>query len=281
VKNKILYLAFFGIVTVFFLYYFFPKEQIENYLDYQVFRIDPDLRLAVGDLRLSIPPYAGIDDAIVSYRRQPVVRISSARVRPGLGAILKRGTLAAFKGHAHKGRFDGEIIRGDMTAARVDLSDIEIDDIDGMQSIPGVSLSGRMTGRIILSEEDARPGPGRIDLTVSDCTVALARALFDIKMIRFDQIELKLDLKGPAVRIRRLEMKGPQMNATFEGQVELQSPFNSSRLKLTGKIQPHAEFMVRLKKKIPEPLWPSKQLLRSGVPITISGTIAKPAFGLK
>jgi len=281
VKNKILYLAFFGIVTVFFLYYFFPKEQIENYLDYQVFRIDPDLRLAVGDLRLSIPPYARISDAIVSYRQQPVVRISLARVRPGLGAVLKRGTLAAFKGHAHKGRFDGKIIRGDMTAARIDLSDIEIDDIDGMQSIPGVSLSGRMTGRIILSEEDARPGPGRIDLTVSDCTVALARALFDIKMIRFDQIELKLDLKGPAVRIRRLEMKGPQMNATFEGQVELQSPFNSSRLKLTGKIQPHAEFMVRLKKKIPEPLWPSKQLLRSGVPITISGTIAKPAFGLK
>ncbi len=285
-KKRIFYIIFFGIATIFFLYYLFPKEKIENYIDYQVYQIDPDFRLTLGDLRLVFPPYVMVSDTIVYYKKQPVINISSFRVRPGLAAIFNHGTLAVFKGSAHQGRFNGKIIRGNASAessttVKIDLTGIELDDINGLRSIPELNFSGQVRGNVHYTSDPTQSDQGGGDLVISDCTFQLANAIFDIKIVRFNRIEIKLDIEDRTVSIRRLEMTGPQINAIFDGQIELRRPFNNSQLNLSGKIRPHAEFMARLKKKIPAPLWPSKQLLKSGLPVSVTGTVRKPAVGLK
>ncbi len=285
-KKRIFYIIFFGTATIFFLYYLFPKEKIENYIDYQVFRIDPDLRLTIGDLRLYFPPFVKVSDTTVYYQQQPFLNISSVQIRPGLAAIFNHGAMAVFKGSAHKGRFNGTIIRGNTptessTSVNIKLAGIELDDINGLRSIAGLSFSGQVKGNVHFVSDHTQSDQGAVDLIISDCTFQMANALFGVNMVRFNRIEMKLDIGDGVVSIRRFEMTGPQVNAIFEGQVQLRRPFNNSQLDLSGKIRPHAEFMARLKKKIPAPLWPSKQLLKSGLPVSVTGTVKKPALGLK
>jgi len=247
VKKRIFYILFFGGATVFFLYYLFPKDNIEDYIGYQVFRVDPNLRLTIGDLGLHFPPYAKARDTNIYYQQQPLLSVSSARIRPGLATLFNRGTMAVFNGRAHKGRFNGKITRGDASdrrsiAVSIDLAGIELDDISGLKSISGLSLSGQVAGNVHFIDDRPRPDQGSVDLVFTDCTFQLAKAIFDIKTVRFNRIEMKLDIQDKTVSIRRLEMTGPQVNATFDGHIELRKPVIISRLNLIGKVRLHAEF---------------------------------------
>lgn len=246
-KKRIFYILFFGGATVFFLYYLFPKDNIEDYIGYQVFRVDPNLRLTIGDLGLHFPPYAKARDTNIYYQQQPLLSVSSARIRPGLATLFNRGTMAVFNGRAHKGRFNGKITRGDASdrrsiAVSIDLAGIELDDISGLKSISGLSLSGQVAGNVHFIDDRPRPDQGSVDLVFTDCTFQLAKAIFDIKTVRFNRIEMKLDIQDKTVSIRRLEMTGPQVNATFDGHIELRKPVIISRLNLIGKVRLHAEF---------------------------------------
>jgi len=286
VKKIIFYTLFSVLVTVFFLFFLFPKEKIEKYIDYQVFRVNPDLRLTIGDLGLYYPPYVKIKNTTLYYQQQSLFNVSSARIRPGLAVVKGRGTMAVFNGRAHHGRFSGKILSGGASAKsptiiRIDLAGIELDGINGLKSVSGVSIAGKAEGSLRFASRPSQPGQGMLDLVFSECTIQLANALFDVKTVRFTKIELKADILGNTAGIRLLKLTGPQVNATFEGEVALRSPMKESRLNITGKIRLQAEFMARLKKKIPAPLWPGKQLLNTGIPVSVSGTVGNPLVGLK
>ena len=285
-KKRILYVIFAGIATVFFLYYLFPKETLEDYIDYQVYRLDPDFRLTIGDLRVYYPPYVKVSDFTVYYQQEPILTVSSARVRPGLAAFFDNGTIIAFSGYVHEGRFSGRINREGnspkgLTTVDVDLDGIQLEDINGLRSISGLSLSGRVTGKVVHINENTQPDQGKADLVFSDCTFQLADAPLGIKIIRFNRIEMGLILQDRTLKVHRLEMTGSQINARFDGTVAINSPFNRSRLNLTGKVRLHAEFMAGLKKKIPAPLWPDKQTLKNGLPVSVSGTVQAPRLAIK
>ncbi len=285
--KKILYITFAGIVAAFFLYYLFPKEALEDYIDYQVYRLDPDFRLTINDLGLYYPPYVKLSDLTVYHLQSPIMTVSSARVRPGWAALFNNGTILAFDGYIQKGRFNGRLSREDgsspkgLTTVDVDLNGIQLEDIDGLRLISGLSLAGRVTGNVAHVNENERPGQGKADLVFSDCTFQLANAPFGIKVIRFNQIEMGLALQGRMLTVHRLEMTGSQINARFDGTVAISRPFIRSRLNLTGKVRLHAEFMSGLKKKIPAPLWPDKQTLKNGLPVSVSGTVLNPRLDIK
>lgn len=285
-KKRILYVIFAGIATAFFLYYLFPKETLEDYIDYQVYRLDPDFRLTIGDLRLYYPPYVKVSDFTVYHQQEPILTVSSARVRPGLAAFFDNGTIVAFNGYVHEGRFSGRINREGnsakgLTTVDINLDAIQLEDINGLRLISGLRLSGRVTGKAVYINENARPDQGKADLVFSDCTFQLADAPFGIKIIRFNRIEMGLILQDRTLKVLRLEMTGSQINARFDGTVAINSPFNQSRLNLTGKVRLHAEFMAGLKKKIPAPLWPDKQTFKNGLPVTISGTVQSSRLDIK
>ena len=285
-KKRILYVIFAGIATAFFLYYLFPKETLEDYIDYQVYRLDPDFRLTIGDLRLYYPPYVKVNDLTVYHQQEPILTVSSARVRPGLATFLDNGTIIAFNGYVHEGRFSGRINREDnsprkLTTVDVDLDGIQLEEINGLRSISGLSLSGRVTGKVVHINENTRPDHGKADLVFSDCTFQLTDAPLGIKIIRFNRIEMGLILQDRTLKMHHLEMTGPQINARFDGTVIINSPINRSRLNLTGKVRLHAEFMAGLKKKIPAPLWPDKRTLKNGLPLSVSGTIQSPRLAIK
>ena len=285
-KKGILYAVFSTIAVVFFLYYLFPRKALEDYIDYQVYRLNPDFRLTIGDLGLYYPPYVKVGDLTVHHLQKPILTVSSARVRPGLATFLNSGTIVAFNGYIHKGRFSGTINReGNFpkgsTALDVDLDGIQLEDVNGLRLVSGLSFSGRVAGNIVHINENTKPDQGKADLVFSDCTIQLADKPFGINIMRFSRIEMDLNLQDQTLKVHRLEMTGTQINARFDGTVAVNSPLKRSQLNLTGKVQLHAEFMAGLKKKIPAPLWPDKQTFKNGLPISIAGTIQSPQLDIK
>lgn len=285
-KKRLSYIFFGIVVAVFFLYYLFPKETVKDYFDFQVYRHNPDFRLSMDDLRLSYPPYITVSDVTLYHLQKPIITVPSARIRPGWATIFDQGTITAFKGTIHEGRFSGRIAReGDEAkasiAAMVDLDGIQLEDIDGLRLIPKVSLSGRVTGNVRHQNDGPSFGQGQAELTFSDCLFQLADAPLDIKSLSFSRIELELVIQDRKLSVKRLEMTGTQLNARFDGEVALTYPLNRSRLNLKGTVQLHAEFMAGLKKKIPAPLWPNKQSPQNGLPISISGTVQNPRLGIR
>ena len=126
-----------------------------------------------------------------------------------------------------------------LTTLEVDLDGIQLEDINGLRSIPGLSLSGRVAGKVVHINEDTKPDQGRADLVFSDCTFQLADKPFGVNIMRFNRIEMGLTLQDQTVKVHRLEMTGTQLNAHFDGTVAIISPFNRTRLNLTGKVQLH------------------------------------------
>lgn len=285
-KKTVSYVIFAGICTAFFLFYLFPKETLIDYVEYQIYRLDPSFRLTIGDLQPYYPPYVKGSDVAVYYQQAPVLTVSSALVRPGLATFFSNGTIVTFKGQINEGRFNGHVKReGGFKAAQItvdmDLDRIQLEDINGLRSISGVSLAGQIAGKVTHSNGKSKPRQGKADLILSDCTFQLADSYFGIKGVRFSRIELGLTLQDRTLSLDRIDMTGSQINARFNGTVAIQSPYNRSQLKLKGKIRPHAEFLARLKKEIPAPLWPDKQTLNKGLPITISGTVKRPQLAMK
>lgn len=286
VKKTILYIIVAVIATTGFLYFLFPKEALEDYIDYQIYQLNPDFSLSFGALQLYYPPYVKVSDAIMYHLQKPVVTVSSAKIRLGRAIFLKNGTIVAFKGGIREGRFWGNIgHKGDSAQGarsfEINLDGIQLEEIDGIRNIPNLSVSGRVDGNIIHVDKNAEPDQGQIDLIFKDCTFQLANAPFDIKNLRFNRIDMGLIIVGQTLKINRLEMTGTQVNARFDGQVDLKHPIQRTELNLKGNVRLHAEFMALLKKKIPAPLWPNKKSFKNGLPITVSGTVDNPRLGMR
>lgn len=285
-KKTSLFIIVAVIAATFFLYYLFPKEALEDYIDNQIYRLNPDFRVAFDDLGLYYPPYVKVSDGTVYHLQKPVLAVSSARIRPGRAIFFDSGTIVAFKGHVRDGRFRGKIKRnGDSSKGersfQLNLNGIKLEDIDGIRAIPNVSIAGNVEGKIVHVTKSQTPDRGQIDLIFSDCTVHLAKAPFDIKSLRFSRIDMGLTIAGHTLKINRLEMTGAQVNARFEGQVNVKRPIQRTGLQLKGNVRLQAEFMAQLKKKIPAPLWPNKKSLKNGLPITVSGTFDNPRLGMR
>lgn len=285
-KKISIYLIVGIIAAVFFIYYLFPKKAVEAYIDYQIHRINPELRMAFNDLRLYYPPYLKVTDASVYHLQKPVVTISSVKIRPGKAVLLKEGTIVAFTGFIRDGQFQGKIRDGgnstnSTTSIKINLDGILLEDIDGIRTMPKVRLSGQVQGKIVYEDKRDEPDEGQADLIFTDCKIQLTDALFDIKNLLFSRIEMILSLKGATVKIKRLEMTGSQADAQFNGQMNLKQPINRTGLNIKGNVRLHAEFMARLKQNIPAPLWPNKNILQRGLPVTVSGTIDNPQLGMR
>ena len=261
---------------------------MEAYVDYQIHRLNPELRMAFDDLRLHYPPYLKMTDATVYHLQKPVVTISSAKIRPGGALFFNEGTIVAFQGSIQEGRFKGKLHRNgddgsnkETTQFEIELDGILLEDLDGIRNLPNIGLTGQVRGKIFHVDKMEELDQGQVDLIFTDCLAELEDVPFNIKRLRFSRIDLGLVVNGSIVEIKRLEMTGSQADAQFNGQLNIKQPINQTRLNIKGNVRLHAEFMTRLKKEIPAPLWPSKNTIKSGIPITVSGTMDNPRFGMR
>lgn len=282
-KNKaVLAYVLYGILlTVCFLYFFFPAEAFKDYLKTAVSREYPELELSVGGARPCLPFGVKFSQTELTLKENPVARIfisKSLKIRPAIGSFLRGNPGYVFHCNAYGGRLNGDFRfakdrSGPLFSASVKLRDIHLDDLQYLPSLLGQNASGILGG--VITYRGLTDGTGEAHLKISDGNVVLQEPFFNLEVINFNELMVKLALKQRTLEVSHAKMKGPEIQGTLIGTIGLKKDFLKSILNLKGTIEilsalfQSSENESDVARFLKEPV---------KIPFRVRGTIQKPNF---
>jgi len=123
-------------------------------------------------------------------------------------------------------------------------------------------------------------GTGRVQLT--DVTVAVDDPIFPVKKLSFASVIAEVEVTGATLAIKRIHVDGNEVDAELRGTLMLSTPLESSRINISGTVNPDAGFVKELTDRIPLAMLVDPKLLKQGrIPLRISGTLGDPRVSLK
>jgi type II secretion system protein N len=271
--------------VVFFLYYLFPSDVVENYVQVRAEHSNPPLLLSIE--RITPWPLLGLRSAKteVSLKNKPqliLFRAENISLKPGLWSFIKRKPKYSIDINAYGGEIRGDIIfkRINMEGpfyAEIDINRIRVGNHEHMKDFVGRKIDGTLSGKIYYSGQQNRliSGSGEATLKLSEGTVELLVPLLSLNAIEFDEAVVELILKSRKIRVTRLELEGPQLKSSITGTISLRKQLAMSSLNLRGTIEPFAAMVKNVSglgilKNL-------QQRLRRGViSFTIRGTLNQP-----
>jgi hypothetical protein len=109
--------------------------------------------------------------------------------------------------------------------------------------------------------------------------------LWVISSFQFKQIQADIGWQGEKLDIISLTAEGAQMDASLSGEIQVKTPFENSRLQITGVVHLKPETLIRLKASFLGGSIPNQKTDGSGQnifwPFQIAGTLEAPLFSLK
>jgi len=102
-----------------------------------------------------------------------------------------------------------------------------------------------------------------------------------IHSFQFKQIQTDVGWQGEYLDITSFTAEGAQMDASLSGGIQVKTPFENSRIQITGVVRLKPEALARLKASFLGGGIPDQKTDGSGIPFQISGTLESPLFSLK
>ncbi len=271
-KRWLGYILFSLGAVVLFLYLLFPAKSVKDYIAYQMRRIDPQLTLTAKDPLLRLPPGIKLQDADIRFDKKPLIRLESLSLFPRILTLFTSQRTFRFRGRAYQGETTGDLflakdgkwrIKGTGSGFQAELTPAVAWTSQG-------SLSGTVAGKYEFSVVQ-----GTLSATISNGAFTLTEPLLEIKSIDFTQLTLDAEIEQSRMKIKKVQITGPEINGDLAGQVMLRRPLNDSILDISGLIKPHPLFLAELRKKLP-PGFLSDQIVKKGITFKIGGTVKEP-----
>jgi type II secretion system protein N len=289
-KNKKLlgYTLYVVFVTLALLYFLFPAQALEEFVDNSVSRIDPELGFKAEKIKPWIPFGFLIDSGRIFMRNTgspPIFKADSLYIGPHILRLV-RGDYALdlsatayhgdIKGTLHYQDKDGPALAGELTFKDLDFADYKF-----LAEKLKHTLTGSFSGNMVYAREPGDAvGNGKADMRLTDGRLQFQTPVFGIDAVDLQNIELELELRNGEITIARGELAGPEVKASMTGSIQLQPDINGSRLNLKGTLEPLAEFYKNYP-EIRELLKSMKKRVRRGqYSFAITGTLGKPRFKL-
>lgn len=106
-----------------------------------------------------------------------------------------------------------------------------------------------------------------------------------VSSFQFKQIQADIGWQGEKLDITSLTAEGVQMDGSLSGGIQVKTPFEKSRLQISGVVHLKPEFLTRLKASFLGGSIPNQKTDGSGQniywPFQITGTLEAPLFSLK
>ncbi|RLC30056.1 MAG: type II secretion system protein GspN [Deltaproteobacteria bacterium] len=286
-KNKkiFFYTAYIAAVTCILLYYLFPSDMIKETLAHKVSQANPDFSVITGQASPVLPPGLKLQDVTVKRFDQAIVDISEIRIKPVLLSFFKPETIYTFTGMTGDGVFDGTAViskkkSGDRLRLNINLSEIQILEIPGLQDFSRYRTAGLLSGRIDFDKSRRPIVNAHADLNLADTVLTFPAPVFGLDNLAFQYVEGEITLKGRRMQIKKCTFNGTQLDGTVTGTIILKNPFEKSTLRLTGSILPHSNFMAGTGQGIAGMLLPKIKSAKKGLAFKIRGTLEDPRFSL-
>ncbi|MBN1932896.1 MAG: type II secretion system protein GspN [Desulfobacterales bacterium] len=285
-RKGLLYTLYIIATTVFFIYYLFPSDDIKDFLTFQLNKASSDFQINIDKVTAVFPPGIQLNAVGFYHLNSALFETNQLKIIPSISSLLSSKTTWLFKGDLHQGIVKG---RADITADKptsqvtieVDLADIAIENIPGVQNLIEHKITGKMGGKVTYDFKKTGAEMINAQLNISNCTIEILHPLLSLGNFNFKQIETDLSIEDQQIQIKECIIKGKQIDGKILGSITLSHSLDQSRLNLRGTIKPHHLFLTTLIKSIPANIFLSKRPGEEGFRFKIDGTFAKPNFSLQ
>ena len=280
------YTLYVVLVTLALLYYLFPAQAVEEFVDNSIRRINPGLGFKAEKVRPWVPAGMRISGGRIYLDDSPVTPVFKTDTMYIMARILKliRGKYSFdLDGTAYSGEITGRFDSRDNNAETFE-SELVFKDLDlaGYEFPAGRfqhKITGLVSGEIVYNNESAGEN-GRVQLRLNNGQLQFQAPIFGLNSIDLQNIDIELELQNRRIKIEKAELTGSEVKGVMNGFILLHSDIKLSELKLTGTLEPLAEFY----KNYPEvrELLKSmnKRVKRGQYFYSITGTLGAPAFTL-
>jgi len=289
-KNKkwLGYALYVFLVALVLLYYLFPAQAVEEFVDNSVGRMNPEFGFKAEKIGPWIPAGLRISSGQVFLKETITPALFKAdsmyiglrilKLLKGVYSIDMSGT--AYKGDI-KGSFQSEDKKGEAFASELSFKDLDLAEYEFLAEKLKHRVIGKFSGDIVYGKESANAGgTGKADLLLTDGQLQFQAPIFGIGSIDLQNIDLELDLSNREVTIVKAELSGSEVKASVTGSIQLQSDIKLSQLNLKGTLEPLAEFYKNYP-EIRELLKSMKKRVKRGQYFfAITGTLGEPRFRL-
>lgn len=290
-KNKkwLGYALYVVLVTLALLYYLFPAQAVEEFVDNSVRRINPAFGFKAENMRPRLPAGLRLSDSRIFLTDSPgpaVFQADNLSVKARLLRLVMGRYSFALAGTAYKGDvtgwYDSQDPDGNTFASALTFKDIDLADYAFLAGkFPG-RLTGKIAGDITFNRDSAgAPGDnGKASLRLNNGQLQLQVPLFGISAVDLQSIDMELELGKGKIAVSRADLAGPEVKAAMSGVIQLQPDIKQSQLNLMGTLEPLAEF-YKNHPDIREILKAMKKRVKRGQYFfAITGTLAEPIFKL-
>ena len=282
------YIIYVVLVTVALLYYLFPAQAVEEFVDNSLSRIHPELGFKADKIGPWIPAGLRINAGRIylSDTSGPAVfRADTMYIGPRILKLVKGEYSIDFLGTAYKGDLTGSLHSkdeaGETFASELSFKDLDIADYEFLTERFKHRVIGKLSGNIVYDKDSTNAGgSGKADLRLKDGQLQFQAPIFGIGSVDLQNIDLELELRNREITIVRVELSGIEVKASMTGSIQLQSDIKLSQLNLKGTLEPLAEFYKNYP-EIRELLKSMKKRVKRGQYFfAITGTLGEPRFRL-
>ena len=290
-NSRLWYIIYAVVLTVFFLYVMFPSTALTKYIREQVEKRYPDINISFNKVNLSLLAGIKIRGLKISSRENPGIPVfisEKSSVRISIPGWLKGDPRYYFDSKIKGGEISGFVeeknsVNKDRIDASIDIENVKLDGNVIIHPVISKRLEGILTGKIKFVGDlpDLLRGNAEISLDLADGRFKLVNPVLDINEIGFKKISLSCVLDNRRLSIKDLIMTGGPVNGSATGTVLLSNNLFSSRLGLTGEIEPSPSLF----QDMPE-AGKAINLIKNGMKdgklkIEIYGTLEKPLYKLR
>lgn len=270
------------------LYYRFPSEALQGFLQARIEKINPQLSFSMERVSPSFTfglKFLEPELLLKTTPQKPIFKADRLLIRPSIGSLFRDEWTFCYKALAYKGVFEGctSVAKEKKEAAfqaSLVLKDVPMGADNPLKEFIGRNLEGVLNGTITYKGQSKSliRGTGEVDLRLSEGRMELVQPIMSLEGIGFHEVLIKMTLNNRKLNLTRVALRGTNMNGTLTGVVNLNKEISRSSLNLRGTLEPFADFIKDLTDS-PDTIRLIRQRLKRGkITFSIRGTLAEPNF---
>lgn len=282
------YVLFGILLTLGLLYYRFPSEAFQGFLQARVEKINPQLAVSLKKVSPSVTlglKFQETELFLKTAPQKPIFKANELLVRPAILSLFREEWTFCYNALAYNGAFEGctSVAKEKNDApfrTSLVLKEVPMGGDNPLKEVIGRNLEGILNGTVTYKGQSNSliRGTGEIDLRLSEGRMELVQPIMNLDGIGFHEVLIKMTLSNRKLNLTRVALRGTTMNGTLTGVVDLNKEISRSSLNLRGTLEPFADFIKDLTDSPDTVRLIRERLKRGKITFVIRGTIAEPNF---
>ncbi|HSA58691.1 MAG TPA: type II secretion system protein GspN [bacterium] len=285
----LLYPVVFFLSLVLFSVLLFPFDSVKNRAATEIENaMGGGYQVTIGKLSPSLPSGAVLKDIEIRPRGSAAaapMKLSQAKVKVGLLALLSGGLEVDFDVKPPQGRATGAFIRkggGMEIEAKLDRFDLGL--ISFLTQRAGIPVTGTVSGNVSLEmyPQDPLRNTGSAVLQVLDLglgEISLAEGAFKVPAMKLAQTggnsKIDIQVSRGNLEVKSLQLAGGDLDLNTDGKVYGARRADNYRFNLKGSFKPTPDFAQKFQIL---GLVEKQKAADGSYPFTITGRVSKPSI---